>query len=130
MLNKIRKTEERTDPEHMEEAVQLIAEEAPEPVPERKTSDEMINLMAESTLESGDERYADPAPMCDQGPSEEPIPEPDERTDETVPEPDERTDETVPELDEWTDETGPEPDEWTDKAAPEFEDETDGIREE
>ena len=116
MLNKIRKTEERTDPEHMEEAVQLIAEEAPEPVPERKTSDEMINLMAESTLESGDERYADPAPMCDQGPSEEPIPEPDERTDETV-----------PELDEWTDETGPEPDEWTDKAAPEFEDETDGI---
>ena len=48
MLNKIRKTEERTDPEHMEEAVQLIAEEAPEPVPERKTSDEMIVAMAEA----------------------------------------------------------------------------------
>ena len=109
MLNKIRKTEEITDPEGKEEAVQLIAQEAPEPVPERKTSDEMITLMAESALGSTDERTADPAPESS-----------DERMADPPPEIcDDREEKFVPELDEWTEEP-----------APDFEDETDGIKEE
>ena len=39
-----------TDPE-AGQAVELVAEEAPEPVPERKTSDEVIIRMADSTCE-------------------------------------------------------------------------------
>ena len=108
MLNKIRKTEERADAEYALEPVQLVAQPAPEPVPERKTSDEMITLMAESTLEGGNDRMADPAPE-----------NAEERLEDPAPENGDATAEFVPELDEWND-----------GQSPEFEDETDGIREE
>ena len=107
MLNKIRKTEERPDSEYAQEPVQLVAQQAPEPVPERKTSDEMITLMAESTLEGGNDRIADSAPESAE-----------ERTADLVTENEDAREEFVPEFDEWTD-----------GQAPEFEDETDGIRE-
>ena len=119
MLNKIRKTEERPDSEYAQEPVQLVAQQAPEPVPERKTSDEMITLMAESTLEGGNDRMADPAPESAEEQTAAPAPEnAEEQTADLVTENEDAREEFVPEFDEWTD-----------GQAPEFEDETDGIRE-
>lgn len=90
------------------QAVELVAEEAPEPVPERKTSDEMIVQMAESTLE-GEGRMAPPA---------------EERAEEKPEAP------AVQDAEDHAEAAAPEFDDWEEEAVPEYEDEADGIREE
>lgn len=65
------------------QAMELIAEEAPEPVPERKTSDEMIEEMAESTLVKEEVRMQEEIPAevpeaQELIPEEEEIPEQEE----------------------------------------------------
>ena len=122
----------KEDPD-TEPVVELVPAEAPEPVPDRKTSDEMIVEMADSTLknaesraaatvtESEDVRVADRAPGTGEekkeehtsGTGEEEIEDPAPVFEEDL------TAASVPELDDWTEE-----------AVPEYEDETDGIREE
>lgn len=96
-----------TDPE-AGQAVELVAEEAPEPVPERKTSDEVIIQMADSTLEE-DGRMMPPA---------------QERAEEQPEAP------SVQDGEDCTETSAPEFDDWAEEAVPEYEDETDGIREE
>ena len=96
-----------TDPE-AGQAVELVAEEAPEPVPERKTSDEVIIQMADSTLEE-DGRMMPPA---------------QERAEEQPEAP------SVQDGEDCTETPAPEYDDWAEEAVPEYEDETDGIREE
>ena len=96
-----------TDPE-AGQAVELVAEEAPEPVPERKTSDEVIIRMADSTLEE-DGRMMPPA---------------QERAEEQPEAP------SVQDGEDCAETPAPEFDDWAEDAVPEYEDETDGIREE
>ena len=111
MLSKFGKNDKdpETDPEtDSGQAVELMAEEAPEPVPERKTSDEMIIQMADSTLEE-EGRMAPSAKECAEEKPEAPA---------------------VQDAEDCAGETAPEFDDWAEEAVPEYEDETDGIREE
>ena len=62
LLSKFGGKEEPDDGQVME----LAAAEAPEPVPDRKTSDETIVEMADSTLENGVSRTAAPVPEFDE----------------------------------------------------------------
>ena len=50
MMSKFKKESADTD---SVQTMELIAEEAPEPIPDQKTSDEMIIEMAEATLDRG-----------------------------------------------------------------------------
>jgi len=113
------------DPENVPEtasgqAVELVAEEAPEPVPERKTSDEMIIQMADSTLEE-EGRMAPPA----QENAEEQPEAPTVRNAEEQPEAPAAQD-----AEDYAEPAAPEFDDWAEEAVPGYEDETDGIREE
>lgn len=119
-------------------AMELVAEEAPEPVPDRKTSDEMIVQMAESTLENDETRTACVEPENETERTEEPMPEYEDvpeceaaPTEESSPEwEDDMIEAPVPEFEEHNADPSPELDDWTEEASPEYEDETDGIREE
>lgn len=67
LLARFRKKE---DPAESAPVMELVPEEAPEPVPERKTSDEVIIEMAEGTVnENGDRQIDEPADM----PNSEPV---------------------------------------------------------
>ena len=78
MLAKFWETDVNTDSEG---TMELVAEQAPEPVPERKTSDEMIVQMADSTLEGDSERITDAAEEDGEERMEEPVPECEDETD-------------------------------------------------
>lgn len=107
-----------TDPE-AGQAVELVAEEAPEPVPERKTSDEVIIRMADSTLEE-DGRMMPPAQERAEEQPEAPSVQDGEDCAETP----------APGSEDCAETPAPEFDDWAEEAVPEYEDETDGIREE
>lgn len=102
------------------QVMELVPGEAPEPVPDRKTSDEVIVEMAESTLENTGSRMA----ASDAEPGDVPTkPAPENGEGEPV--------EPAPVFEEDPAEgPAPEFDDWTEEAAPVYEDETDGIREE
>ena len=116
LLSKFGGKEEPDDGQVME----LAAAEAPEPVPDRKTSDETIVEMADSTLENGVSRTAGPVPETEEVPMADPAPgSGEEETEDPAPVFEEDPAAApVPEFDEWTEET-----------SAEYEGETDGIRE-
>ena len=64
VLAKFKKEDSISEP-----VMELKTEEAPEPVPERKTSDEMIITMAESALQDRNETYDGPEPSADRSQS-------------------------------------------------------------
>ena len=100
VLAKFRKEDSTSEP-----VMELKTEQAPEPVPERKTSDEVIIQMADSTLEE-DGRMMPPA---------------QERAEEQPEAP------SVQDGEDCTETPAPEFDDWAEEAVPEYEDETDGI---
>lgn len=84
VLAKFRKEDSAAVP-----VMELKAEEAPEPVPERKTSDEMIIEMAQSAVEPAqpDDRIIEAEPEAEE--------EPDDRVIEEEPETEAETDDRV-----------------------------------
>ena len=64
VLAKFKKEDSISEP-----VMELKTEEAPEPVPERKTSAEMIITMAESVLQDRNETYDGPEPSADRSQS-------------------------------------------------------------
>ena len=69
MLKKFKKDENISEAESV---MELKSEEAPEPVPERKTSDEMIVTMAESARQDRDSEPEEPNDSEDPAEPEEP----------------------------------------------------------
>ena len=67
------------------QVMELVPGEAPEPVPDRKTSDEVIVEMAESTLENTGSRMAASDAEPGDVPTTEPFPEIDDWTEEAAP---------------------------------------------